>query len=80
MRKAILTAAAVGLLTNVAAAPASAEPPTKGGCQDFGANVASLGRTLGGQFGATASGVASSGPQAFPTFIVFPEQAALCHP
>lgn len=70
--------AAVGLLTAFASAPASAEPVTEGGCQDFGANVAFLGQTLGGQFGAIASGVASSGPQAFPTFVVFPEQADLC--
>ena len=78
MRKTVVTASAAGVLTVLLAAPASAAPPTGGGCQAFGANVASLGQSLGGQFGATAAGVATSGPQAFPTLVVFREQAALC--
>ena len=76
MRKTVFTAVAVGMLTAGLAAPASAKPPTEGGCQEFGANVAFLGQTLRAQFGVTASGVATSGPRAFPTFVVFPEQAA----
>jgi hypothetical protein len=62
-----------------AAAPsASAEP--HGSCAAFGANVAGLARSLGPEFGATASGVASSAPRAFPTLVVHPEQASLCEP
>ena len=59
-------------------APAWADPPTPGGCQAFGQNVAGLATTLGGGFGQTASGVASSGPGAFPTMVVRPEQSELC--
>ena len=63
------------------AAPASGSPAPdgdRGGCAAFGANVASLATTLGGDFGATAASVATSGPRAFPTLVVQPEQAALC--
>ena len=66
-----------GLLAVAPMATASAAP-TSGGCRAFGQNVAGLATTLGPAFGATASGVASSGPRAFPTFVVFPEQKGLC--
>jgi hypothetical protein len=59
---------------------AAAQAPAHGSCSAFGGNVAGLATTLGPVFGATASGVASSGPAAFPTFVVVPEQAALCEP
>ena len=70
----ILAVGAV-VLTSPAAA---AQAPAHGSCAAFGGNVASLATTLGPVFGATASGVASSGPAAFPTLVVRPEQAALC--
>ena len=66
------------LLALTAASSASADPPTPGGCQAFGQNVAGLATTLGATFGATASGVASSGPAVFPNAVVHPEQAAFC--
>ncbi len=70
---------AVGVLTSLCTlTPASAEPVTSGGCQEFGQNVAGLARSLGPAFGALASSVASSGPRAFPTIVVHPEQAAFC--
>lgn len=59
---------------------ATAQAPEHSSCAAFGANVASLATTLGPVFGGTASGVASSGPAAFPTLIVAPEQANLCEP
>lgn len=77
-RRGAIIAAAGMLTTLIAAAPASAEPPTPGGCAAFGENVAMLATTLGPAFGATASGVASSGKQAFPTFVVHPEQERFC--
>jgi hypothetical protein len=67
---------AVALTSPVAAAQA----PHHSSCAAFGSNVAGLATTLGPVFGATASGVASSGPAAFPTLVVAPEQAALCEP
>ena len=67
MRKTVFTRATFGLLTTITAFPASADPPARGGCQAFGGNVATLGQKLGSAFGATASGVATSGPQTFPT-------------
>ena len=72
----ILAVGAVVLTPPVAAAQA----PEHGSCAPFGGNVAGLATTLGPLFGATASGVASSGPAAFPTFVVAPEQAAFCEP
>jgi hypothetical protein len=60
------------------AGPAHAEVPSLGGCKKFGQNVASLGKDLGPAFGETASGVAKSGPGAFPKNVVKPEQDALC--
>jgi hypothetical protein len=68
------TVAATAVLVLAPAGAASAQ----GGCQAFGGNVAGLATLLGPVFGATASGVASSGPQAFPTLVVHPEQEALC--
>jgi hypothetical protein len=78
MRKTVFTLAVAGSMLTLLALPASAEPRTQGGCQAFGRQVALLGQTLDREFGATASGVARSGPQALPTVVVFPEQAALC--
>lgn len=72
---AVLTLALAGVAL---AGPAHAAPPTPGGCQAFGRNVASLAKNLGPAFGATASGVAKSGPGAFPKNVVKPEQEALC--
>jgi hypothetical protein len=72
----ILAVGAVVLTSPVAAAQA----PEHGSCAAFGGNVGGLATTLGPLFGATASGVASSGPAAFPTLVVRPEQAALCEP
>lgn len=62
----------------VFAAPAQAAGTAGGGCAEFGLNVAQLATTLGAAFGATASTVATSGPAAFPTAVVGPEQDALC--
>ena len=61
-------------------APAAAGSPSRpsGGCQAFGVNVAALGQALGGDFGAAASGAAGSQPGGIVTFVVAPEQAALC--
>lgn len=56
----------------------AADPPSPGGCKAFGQNVAFLGKNLGPVFGETASGVAKSGPGAFPKNVVKPEQEALC--
>jgi hypothetical protein len=57
---------------------AHAAAPTDGGCAAFGANVSGLATTLGPVFGATASGVASSAPGAFPDRVVHTEQDTLC--
>jgi len=62
--------------TSVAAPPV----PDHGSCARFGANVAGLAQSLGGEFGATASMVASSGPGVFPQAVVRPEQADNCDP
>ena len=78
MRTAILTIAGVGAALGFSA-QASAQPePGHASCAAFGENVAFLATSLGPAFGATASGVASSGPKAFPTLVVGPEQADLC--
>jgi hypothetical protein len=73
--------AAVAVVSLLAVAPSSnaAQPvPDHASCAAFGANVSMLARTLGPDFGATASTVASSGPGVFPEAVVRPEQAALC--
>lgn len=59
---------------------ASAQPPSPppGGCAAFGQNVAGLAQGLGGDFGAAASGAARLEPGGIVTFVVAPEQAALC--
>ena len=75
------TAAALvlALASMAVAGPAqAADPPSRGGCKAFGQNVASLGRDLGPLFGETASGVAKSGPGAFPKNVVKPEQEKFC--
>ncbi len=73
----LITAGAAGVLVLAPAAAASAASQTSG-CKDFGQNVSNLATTLGPDFGATASEVASSGPKAFPTAVVKPEQSVLC--
>ncbi|WP_336032744.1 hypothetical protein [Geodermatophilus sp. FMUSA9-8] len=70
----LVVAGTAGLLA-LAPGVAAAAP---GGCKAFGQNVAGLAQTLGPAFGATASTVATSGPGAFPTLVVHPEQQALC--
>lgn len=78
MRK-VAIAVAMFLLVLAYAAPAgAAEHRSPSGCAAFGANVAHLATTLRADFGATASSVASLAPEAFPTLVVFPEQAELC--
>jgi hypothetical protein len=77
--KTISTIAALGTVM-LTAPVASAQAPKHGSCAAFGANVAGLATTLGPLFGATASGVASSAPAAFPTLVVAPEQTAFCEP
>lgn len=68
------------VLAMVLAGPAGAVSagPSSGGCKAFGANVATLATTFGPLFGATASSVASSAPQALPTLVVHQEQATFC--
>jgi hypothetical protein len=73
------TSLAVGTLA-LTSPVAAAQAPEHGSCAAFGANVAGLATTLGPIFGATASGVASSSPAAFPTLVVAPEQATFCDP
>jgi hypothetical protein len=83
MRTRMLRVAAVsGALLFTAPAGSIAAPPVPdhGSCADFGANVSSLARTLGSDFGGVASTVASSGPGVFPQAVVRPEQADLCDP
>src|SRR3954454_13074603 len=71
-------ALAVGALTAPTAGLAQPTEHPGGACQAFGANVAGLAGTLGPAFGAAASGVATSGPGNFVTFVVAPEQAQFC--
>ena len=73
------TMLAIGAIA-FASPTATAQAPEHGSCAAFGANVAGLATALGPVFGANASGVASSGPAAFPTVVVEPEQAGLCEP
>ncbi|RFU21166.1 hypothetical protein [Geodermatophilus marinus] len=78
-RALVVLLAATGLvLAPAATASAAPAPPPPGGCQAFGAHVASLATSLGGDFGATASSAATSGPLAFPTIVVGPEQEEFC--
>jgi hypothetical protein len=83
MRTRMLRLAAAAGLVLFAVPPGSiAAPPVPdhGSCGEFGANVSFLARTLGSDFGSTASTVASSGAGMFPQVVVRPEQAALCDP
>ena len=81
MRRLLITCVGCTAAVVLSAPAAHADPPAgHGSCAAFGANVATLATTLGPVFGATASGVASSAPGAFPTFVVHPEQAGLCVP
>lgn len=74
----IATVLAALLVALVVVLPANAAEASPGGCKAFGQNVAGLATGLGAEFGATASFVASSEPQAFPNLVVKPEQAQLC--
>ena len=83
MRTRVSKLAAVAGLSLLGAVPASslAQPvPDHASCDAFGAHVATLAQTLGGDFGQTASTVASSAPGVFPQAVVQPEQTALCDP
>ncbi len=79
MRRKLLIAASAAwavALTPSAGAQPPAQPP--GGCAAFGQNVAGLAQGLGGEFGAAASGASRLEPGGIVTFVVAPEQAALC--
>lgn len=65
-------------VVDVAGPAQAAGPPTPGGCEKFGQNVAVLGTTLGAKFGEAASGMAKSGPGEFRDNIVKREQADFC--
>ena len=78
MRRTAATIVLAFAATAVAGPAHAADPPTPGGCKAFGQNVASLGRDMGPLFGETASGVAKSGPGAFPKNVVKPEQEKFC--
>jgi hypothetical protein len=80
MSRRTLISLAAGVLCLASAPASSAQPAQHGSCAAFGANVSGLARTLGADFGATASGVATSAPRAFPTVVVHPEQNAFCAP
>ena len=75
-------AAAAGLSLLIVPPASTAAPPVPdhASCAAFGANVAVLAQTLGGDFGSIASTVASSGAGVFPQAVVRPEQADLCDP
>jgi len=75
LRKAAVVSTAV-LGAMLLSAPAHATEPN--GCAVFGARVAGLAMALGSDFGATASGVATSEPAAFPNIVVHPEQELYC--
>src|SRR4051794_18594151 len=70
---ATIGAAAVGSAFSAPSATADT-PGLSGGSRAFGTNVAVLATTPGPVFGATASGVASSAPRAFPAVVVGREQ------
>ncbi|GGI03303.1 hypothetical protein [Egicoccus halophilus] len=72
-----LTAGVLALIPMAAHAAPPAHAPGPG-CAAFGGNVAGLATQLGAVFGQTASGVATSGPGAFPGLVVGPEMDALC--
>lgn len=78
MLRTILVGVMLVLVLALATPAGATEPRPPGGCAAFGANVATLATTLGADFGAAASLVATTAPQAFPTTVVFPEQAQLC--
>ncbi|MPV38817.1 hypothetical protein [Georgenia subflava] len=79
MRRTLAVLAMTAGTLIVTTTTATAAPPDgSAGCAAFGANVSELAQTLGPQFGANASAVATSGPGAFPEVVVRPEKAALC--
>jgi hypothetical protein len=81
MRRTTLIATAAFVALALGASAAAAQPAAgHGSCAEFGANVAFLATTLGPTFGQAASTVASSGPEAFPTLVVGPEQTLFCEP
>lgn len=71
-------AVAAGTLAVTTTSATAAPPSGSAGCAAFGANVSALAGALGPQFGGNASGVATSGPGAFPELVVRPEKDALC--
>jgi hypothetical protein len=75
-----LTIAAVTIGVFAVPPAVAAQPPTQppGGCREFGQNVAGLAQSLGGDFGAAASGAARLEPGGIVTFVIAPEQAGLC--
>jgi hypothetical protein len=79
MRRKLMIAAVTGCAL-ASTAQAAAQPPAQppGGCAAFGENVAGLAQGLGGDFGAAASGAARLEPGGIVTFVVAPEQTALC--
>jgi hypothetical protein len=79
MRAKLLTTALIGSAL-ACTAHANAQPPAQpsGGCREFGENVAGLAQGLGSGFGAAASAAARLEPGGIVTFVVAPEQAALC--
>ena len=76
------TVVSVGATLFALATPAAslAQTSEHGSCAAFAERVSTLAQTLGPAFGATASGVASSAPGAFPAVVVHPEQDAFCAP
>ena len=81
MRRLLITCVGCTAALVLSTPAANAAPtPGHGSCAAFGANVSTLATTLGPVFGATASGVASSAPAAFPGVVVHPEQGAWCEP
>ena len=79
VRRPLLTTAAATVLL-VAPATAAAADHGTGGCRAFGQGVSYLATTEypKGEFGGNARTVATSGPRAFPTVIVHPEQDDAC--
>ena len=76
----LAVAAGLSVLVVPAGSTAASPVPDHGSCAGFGANVSVLAETLGGDFGSTASTVASSGAGVFLQAVVRPEQTALCDP
>ena len=78
MRRTAATIVLAFAATAVAGPAHAADPPTPGGCKEFGQNVAFLGTNLGRDFGKAASEAATSGPRVFRDNVVKREQRELC--